>query len=569
MADSKHLLYLLPDVAYAAELVPSSEGSGYVVRDYLQVNGEFMNENEILEGSLKKLVEKVQPHAYELILPDFLFTNTVVTVDKTGEEAVSQHVLEELAPSLDISAKNYDIQTFMLTELKGSSRAQLSALELSVLDPLKKVFNQGSGPSIRNVYPLSWTLKSLISLEPSISVIQLGAYLYLAQHYIGVDQANNAEVEDVDKLVETIKTLKGAEPSIQTVYLLSSSLVEEKLEAGLKATLPLQQLVDDSEESEMPSYVKQVLEASAKTLSVTDYKVPVFAMGAAAAPAAAPEKEAMPKSDTPEKESSDLPTPTEVGGATEAAEEVENAETELQFADAPEKNSADDAVEGTAGETTKEAAKPEDVDLSQFSDQEKTEENEPEPAAPAKPADTMAEKPSMPAMKDTPPAKKVIKNDAGTNSMVRMIFIGLVSFFITVGVGLGIGLGLLTFTQGGETPEPTPAAEVSPTPEATPTPTPAPEINRADHTVLVVNATTIAGHAGDTADALEEAGFESVDAANAAGDYEAGSYVLLDEEDQALVDLLSEDTGLDLVYAEEKEVEDSAGEYTIVIVLAE
>src|SRR5690606_33239727 len=130
----------------------------------------------------------------------------------------------------------------------------------------------GAQASIKDVYPLSWTLKSLISLEPSISVVQLGAKLYLAQHYIGVDQANEAEAEDAEKLVETVKTLKGAEPSIQTLYLLGSALVEQKLRDGLKDTVPVQQLADDSVEAEMPSYVKQAVEAGAKSLSVADYK---------------------------------------------------------------------------------------------------------------------------------------------------------------------------------------------------------------------------------------------------------------------------------------------------------
>jgi hypothetical protein len=583
MADTKHLLYILADVAYAVELVPDEETKGYAIRDYLQVNGEFMNENELLVESLQKLADKVQPHAYELVLPDFLFTNTVVNVDKTGEEEVKKHVLEELVPTLDITKEDYSIQAFMLTELKGSSKAQLSALELSVLNPLRETFNQAEGPSIKNVYPLSWTLKSLISLEPSISVVQMGSHLYLAQHYIGVDQASNAEVENADKLVETIKTLKGSEPSIQTLYLLSSALVEEKLKEGLKETVPLQQLADDSEESEMPSYVKQVVEAGAKTLSIADYKVPVFAMGAAkasskkAAPAST-KKENMPKTDeqsaNDQSAATNLPTPTPAGGAADTNEnKKETAKEELQFADVPEK------TKPTSEEKTEESEADEEVDLSQFSSQAKEEEaeasdTEKESAtAPSKPATAKESvmKENEPPQQPEKPAKKVIKNDTGVNSMVRMIFIGLVSFFVTVGIGLGIGLGLLTFTnQGGEPAETTPVAEVSPTAEPSPTPTPAPEIARSEHDVLVVNATTQAGYAGDVADDLEEAGFEGVAAANASGDYEPGRYVLLNEENQALVDLLSKDTGLELEYLTTgKEVEDSAEEYTIVIVLAE
>jgi hypothetical protein len=568
MADIKHLLYILPDVAYAVELMPSGESGNFSIRDYLQVNGDFMDENELIEENLKKLISKLQPQAYDLILPDFLFTNTVVNIEKTGEEEVKKYLQTELIPSLEISDQTHAIQTFVLTEFKGSSKAQLSALELSIMDPLRAVFTQKA--TIKNIYPLSWTLKSLISLEPSISIVQMGANLYLAQHYIGVDQANSASVDDANKLVETVKTLKGAEASIQTLYLLSSALVESKLKEGLKNVLPLQQLANETEGSEMPSYVKQAVEAGAKTLSVADYKIPVFTISAgkmsAASAVGTAKKEIMSDktmSDLPEeKAETSLPTPTEVGGD----------EPKLEFAD----ESQVSPVETTAAkpeEASIESVKPEDVDLSQFSsqaDEETTTETPAQPIVkesqpkesvetPKKNQETVATSPAL--------SKPVIKNDRGTNSMVIMIFIGLASFFVTVGIGLGIGLGLLTFTKPGEEVEPTPVVETTPTPEVTPTP--APEIKRTDFTVRVVNATAKAGYAGTVAADLEEAGFEDVATGNALGDYETGNYVLLDEEDVALLELLSKDTGLDLTFATGKEVEDSATEYKIVIVLAE
>jgi hypothetical protein len=553
MADGvKHFLYLLPDVAYAVELVPNKDGNAYVIRDYLQVNGEFMDDNVILPQSMEKLSGKLQPQPYDLILPDFLFTNTVINVEKTGDDEVKKYINEELVPSLELSADTHSIQSFVLTEHKGTSKVQLSALELSVLDPVRDTLDGGNGPTIRNVYPLSWTLKSLISLEPSISLVQMGGNLYLAQHYIGVDQANYGSAEDVEKLVETVKTLKGAEPSIQTLYLLSSALVESKLKEGLKDTLPLQQLASESEATEMPVYVKQIIEAGAKTLSIADYKLPVFIMGVGTIKAASPmeaSKEEMNKQ-VEEPEETNLPTPTEIG----------EGKSELEFADAPKEPEVEDKP-----------VKPAAVDLSQFSNQEEKMEDE-EPIEPAKdepPAKSKADKQAMkPAESPLPPKKTVIKNNTGVNSMVRMIVIGLISFFVTVGIGLGIGLGLLTFTKPADTQQ---TAETSPTPaaEATPTPTPTPAINRADFTLLVVNATTKAGYAGEVAADLETAGFEDVTGQNAKGDYETGNYVLMTEENPALLAQLSEDTGLELTFAEGKLVEDAAGSYDAVIVLAQ
>src|SRR5690606_4028123 len=124
----------------------------------------------------------------------------VVNVGQTGEEAVKRYVHDTLMPSLEISDDSHQTQIFVLTEFKGTSKAQLAAVEKSLLEPLRAAFGGEGQASLRQVYPLSWTLKSLISLEPSISVVQLGARLYLAQHYIGVDQANEALAEDAEKL---------------------------------------------------------------------------------------------------------------------------------------------------------------------------------------------------------------------------------------------------------------------------------------------------------------------------------------------------------------------------------
>ena len=181
---TKNLLYLLPDVAYVVELIQGIDEYTYTVKDYLQVNGKFMNENELLEESLKKLVTKIDKKDYDLVLPDFLFTNTIVNIEESGEAKVKEHLESKIIPDLGISAKTHNIQHFILSELKGVSKVQLSALEFAVLEPFKKAFGKKSEASIKNVHSLSWTVKALISLEPSISLVQLGSSVFLAQQFI-------------------------------------------------------------------------------------------------------------------------------------------------------------------------------------------------------------------------------------------------------------------------------------------------------------------------------------------------------------------------------------------------
>jgi len=606
---SRNFIYLLPDVAYIVELVKAKDSELFKVRDYLQINGNFMDDNDILAESIKKLSTRIQPKDYELVLPDFLFTNTMVNVKETGTEKVLEHVNSEIIPNLGISEKTHELKAFVLNEFKGQARVQLSALEKTVLKPLTDVFPEGGELKINNVYPLSWVTKSLISLEPSISVVQMGAKLYMAQHYIGIDQANDAEIEDVDKLIESIKTLKGAEPSIQTVYLLANALVESKLGDGLKGTLPVQQLAKDDEESEMPSYIKQIAEAAVKSIDIKEYQIPFFSFSETGESSEVA-VETLTKEEATKEVAEDevvLPPPTELGTTAnedltiadeesdsepEKTEEIEASSnevaeikteeeptlvaptevaTEKQAMKIEDKKPAKTELETEAVTTEitektavletddQQTAEVKEVDLRQFMSEETT-----EPKAEVK-EDIVKEKVVE------QPKKQVIKNDTGINNMVKMVFVALVSFFITVGIGLGIGLGFLTFTnnqQANNNAAQTPVAEVSPTVVPTTEPTSEP-VDRTKYSVLVVNATTKAGYAGEIATLLEDAGFEDVTAANAKGDYDEGNFILATTEEAELLKTVAGDTDLTFSFLAEKEVEDSADKYDFVIVLAE
>ena len=99
-------------------------------------------------------------------------------------------------------------------------------------------------------------------------------------------------------------------------------------------------------------------------------------------------------------------------------------------------------------------------------------------------------------------------------------------------------------------------------------------IDKAEYQLLVVNATTKAGYAGQVADDLEEAGFADVAAQNAKGDYEAKDYLLLDSlaadqeaSNQALLKEIETATGLTLELSDQLTVEDTSGDYQAVVVL--
>lgn len=564
MLNTNKLLYILPDVAYLAELMPDKKPSTFTIESFRQINGDYMDEDNLKPESILKLFQKLEPkETYQLILPDFLFTNTIVNVDAKSDSKIKQYLTEELLPDLDLDPDTHQIDTTVLTEHGDKTRVQLSALEKSLLEPIQ-VSAQQTKVTIKNISPLSWTMKSLISLEPSISVVQISSQLYVALHYIGVDQTSQASVDKVENIYETIKTFKGSESSIQTVYLLSNESVEKQLKEHLSDTLPIQQLASkQDDDSKIPSYVKKAIETSMRTLSISDYPVPQFELGEAPQGASIEvstnEPENNQKKADSEIKKSDLPKPQKTTTTTEIV--TKSTDKKVVETEKDEQRE-DDEIEAllaslkTDGEEAGEEKEKKEV--TQAVDNKKSTNNE----AASKKADTKTK-------------KKVIKNKNRTKNMLKMIFVTLVVFFATVGAGIGIGLGVLQLTQPSQPEEPVgQVAEVTPTPkptvEPTPTPTPEPELDKAELSILVVNATTQAGYAGENADKLDAAEFGTVKASNAKGDYDAGGwYVLLAKPNQALVSTLKEAIDQELtVKTEGKEIEDPKAEYDAVIVLA-
>ncbi len=572
MLNTQKLLYILPDVAYLAELLPSKKPSTFTISSFRQINGEYMDDNEFIAENILKLFKKIDPEEYQLILPDFLFTNTIVNVKEKSDTKIKEYLTEKLLPELGINTDTHQIDTTVLNEHGDVTRVQLSALEKSLLESLQ-ISSEQTKVKIKSISPLSWSIKSLVSLEPSISVIQIDSMLYVALHYIGVDQANQATVEKVENIFETIKTLKGAEPSIQTIYLLSNELVEEKLKKHLSDTLPIQQLAGkQDEESKMPSYVKKIIESGMRTLSISDYPVPQFEIGKAPANAKIEASAAVKSEEKPEvdlTEESDLPKPQKTTLKEEKTKDKTEEKIEPKKLDTEEEEKISAAIPKIAHPTvakTKEEKNKEDDEIETLLESLKISDGD------EKVVEKKEKNKKSDEAKKTAPEKtrKLIKNKNQTKTMLKMIFVTLAVFFATVAIGIGIGLGVLQLTQPSTTEEQlSPIVEMSPSPSplSSPSPSPKPEINTTDLSILVVNATTKAGYAGEIADKLTN--FDTVKAGNAKGDYDSGLYILMAEDNQALIAVLESATEQKYTFQEKEKVEDPQNRYDVVIVLAE
>ncbi len=600
MSASPRLLYILPDMAYVAELLPAKQPTSFAIHSFRQINGTFITEEEFLAENLEKLLDKLEPGEYQVVLPDFLFTDTILNVKATSEAQVKAYIKDQLLPSLEIDKTSHYIETFVLTEHRGVYKLQLSALEKSLVAPLAEGMAERA-LHIKSVVAVSWALKSVISLEPALSIVQLGEYLYLAEQYIGVDQALSVPVSEAENLIDTVKTLKGAEPSIQTIYLLSSELVAEKLRQGLHDTVPLQQLaVFNESDDKMPSYLKLALEVSMKTLSTPEYQLPAFMPEVDTARKTAKIVSAVVLPEEPEVEKiPDLPAiMSELPEADEMEpDEIEADETKSEPDDlalpTPEASKVTVSFTSTASSMPKNLVdltdtpaspikKPPVIDLT-TAQPAKVTVVAPKPVVAVEalqsPAPARAPQVVAPAVvtKKVAPAG-VIKNKSDVNGVMKLIGIGVGSFIVTVGIGVGLGLGLVMFTNKQTAANPftsffkqaTPTPAPTTTPVATPTATPAAKLDPAAEKLLVVNATTIPGHAGKVASSLTKGGFTQVKTGNAQGKYEKGAYVLTKSTNPALVESIKTMTGLTTLQVQTTTTtEDPKGDYSAIIVLAE
>ncbi|HPS40610.1 MAG TPA: LytR C-terminal domain-containing protein, partial [Candidatus Woesebacteria bacterium] len=517
-----------------------------------------------------------------------------------------------LLPELGINEEDYYLDTTVLSNYKGSFKVQLTALEKSVVAPLAKILKEHKDIKIETISPLSWTSKSIISLEPSVAILQMGNHLFLAEHYIGVDQCYSVPVAEAENFTETVKTLKGVEPSLQTVYLLTNSLVDDAIKEKLKQTLPVQQLADlASENGKMPSYIKQIIEASAKTFSIPEFLLPQFVL----------DKNCLSKetlsNEKEEENVSNLVKPAVVGAAVlptpvnvkatdqvevlvESLEEIEIVKEEPQI-DSKETDSKEtDSKETDSKETEKEPSEELEKQESKMESAAKTEPESMlvEPKVPEEEKEIdfsqlanlaidptvfnknreslhsdKSAKDGKGEMKMTDlPEKKIIKNQDDGSSVTKMILIGFLSFAVTIALGVGIGLAYLQWTNRNE--DSTPVVEVEPDAstvvEVTATPTPLVEINKDDYKILVVNATTKAGYATTIAAKVRDADFANVTAKNAKETYDKGDYLLVKEDNansRALLKELEQATSLTLTLQTDIEKEDSSAASTSAVLV--
>lgn len=519
MLNASKILLLLPDVAFAAELLPQKKPNTFGIQTCAQYTSDFYSNDAFSSEKLLKLFSKLEKdEPYQVVLSDQHFINEIVSVKNESDTAIKEELKSSILPSLSINTQTHEIVTTVLTEHNGETRIQISAIDKALLGPIR-LSAQKSDVAVSAVVPLSWALKGLVSLEPSVTVAQLGGHLYIAQHYIGVSHCVQTSTEDISAAIAIIKGYKKSEPSTMTAYALTNELLESSLKEGLKQTLPIQQMtVQTTEADQLPAATISTLEFIARSLSIPDFPIPQFNLGkstqeemaeftkATASVELSPiEKEpksekgeAMTAAQTSKKDSE---TKTEKAGAKTAT--PTESKREDQTSDLPKPTNLevknDDGVSvskaaiitptiatisGTGIEAPKAETSTADLTKSeplQETDTANSNTNSNKSvsmssASDPKPATSVPVSSTTQAAIDltqfaggqsstgAEPLKPVQSKDGG-KPMMKMILITLGIFIITVGVGVGVGLLILRFS--GKPAQSTPTVTVQPTPQPT------------------------------------------------------------------------------------------------------
>ncbi len=64
MLNTQKLLFILPDLAYAAELLPAKKEYTFTVQTFCQINGEYSNDSDFIPTNIDKLFSKLDKEDY-------------------------------------------------------------------------------------------------------------------------------------------------------------------------------------------------------------------------------------------------------------------------------------------------------------------------------------------------------------------------------------------------------------------------------------------------------------------------------------------------------------------------
>ena len=571
------LFLLFPSVSFFAELV--TEKKSAKLQNVTKIDFPLIKDGKFLTEELEEALSKLEQKTLNLVVSDEIFHHHIADLPAKADESLEEQVAKTVSTAFPDEHEPLHIVTLDLAKTKKIHTVQISAITKDNLSRLQTAA-QKSGVTIKTIIPASFSVKAFVSIDPSLFILRTTDSLLLTSHYIGVEYAKKIDNNDLEELVKSIAELKKTHPHLQHAYVSAEDSEAENIESAIKETIPTQNITTPKVEAEddTPNMVK-ILALGYRDVIENKFPYPLFSL----------------KTVTSQPNLS--PDSTKENSVPKTTASSKNDDSTLPKPDAPKMEETPKADEKKVEPVKKTEESSKELNTSDESSEKSTAASAPitapkvesavSPTPKISPVISPTTAPTLAPAGVSPEGKP--KEDAKATPIVAPIESketkkgkGIGSYIIiAVVVALVIGLvggGIIISRQamsdyGKDAGSPQPEevmAEPTPAPTSTPEPTVTP-IAKAELSILVVNATKIAGHAGATATALTDAGYDDPDTGNAKGDYDAGTFIMIkDEEQVALVDQFKTDLELEkLEKIAFDETEDPSDQYDVVIVLAE
>lgn len=496
-------------------------------------------------------------------------------------ELSEELVAEVLEKEYEIDTVAYEFASQKFTLSREQVQMSISGVERQTYEKIQALLSQVS-PKKAWIMPFGWFVSALKSVEPVLLAIALSeSEILVSHHYLGVDDAREIALKD---LVSYIKSRKNERKETHLLYLQAEESLQKKMTEAVGDAVATHPLIDSvTNDSILGAIIEAVWTKGEDALSnLLHFEVDVSESSAESVSKkelleepkldieSANEVETLAVSDLPK------PQPPEVQDAPEEAQEEipesedseSESETEVTATETvvtpvvSETPSQEDSEVESVPEVIEEATK----EVAEQATEEKTQETI---ESPAEEKSVFADLQSANMARSGEERYREVPKKSSWKTIV-FVFLGVVLVTSLVGGAVfwsqqstGVQQPLLPETS----PTPTPIIEAEP--EASESAEPVgvlSETEKEDISILVLNATGVAGLAGKTRTELENAGWSDISVGNATGSYNDGIFV--QTKNDKVITTLEKD--LKIKVSETNNITESkSDEYDVVFIIAD
>jgi len=577
--------------------------------DVAKIDFPLIEHGKVSQEHLTQALKALEIKKVHVVISDDIFHHHITDFKPDSGTTLEAHISKTVSEVFDQYKEPLHVVTLDLAKTSKLQTVQITATSKENLRIIKSSAD-AAGVHIESLIPASFVVKAFVSVDPSLFILQTPQSFLVTSHYIGVDYATRVEGSAIADVAAEVKKLKKEHPHLQHSYLALDATNNEEIITTIEEVLPTQavEMKKVEAEADTPAFFK-LIAVGFKEVTENDFPLPKLELDlvqtgetpAVVVPTQTPkvvEQEPEVKTEPElaiEKPEVPLQKPVMPVPTPEPAPSVEPVVVPTPSPVPAVAAPVVAAAATIATPTIVKAVEP----VTTIPNIEKLEQQKtaaviatpviaPTPAIIPKPTTPII---TIPVTSIKPPEKTInlqpaapvesplkktgpltTKKKSGMFSYI-LLAVGIAVVISLIGGGIVISQQALNEKGGLKNPIASatpPVSEVTPEPTPEPTATPEP-VDKADISILVVNATKIAGKAGTIASNLKKAGFTTVDTGNAKDTYEdAGTFIMAsDKENESVLTEIKTATKLSIDSIEFSQKEDASKKYDYVIVLNE